>query len=827
MNHRAGRRKRLREWWSASLFFCLVLYGCGGAGGGSTPPPPGSVGGGGNTGGTAEVIIINGPANINCVQNVPFSLTLQATGNLTPIVWSIDSGQLPQGLSLDSSSGVISGTPIAGSGSVTIVAADAKASAARMFFFNLFAQLVINPVTLPPAHVNAPYSVPITAHGSSAVAIWSVSAGQLPPGLTFGMDQNDANAHLAGTPTQAGTYSFTIKATDYTLPQTATLDLLIQVDTRLAITKSTLQDGEKGVPYSDSFTAVNGKAPLHWSLSGPLPAGLTLNSATGLVSGTPTEFGGTSYTVTVTDSSAPAESDSAQLILGIAQALQIIGTFPTAYIGQSYYNSLVAVGGFYPYTWSITSGTLPPGLAFSGGFLSGTPTQLGSFSFIVQATDAGTPPAIAKQSVTLNVTPTPLNIFGPPLSPAPVNVPYHSQIPISGGTPPYSFAVASGQLPPGLTLDSATGFLDGTPSQAGTFNFSVKGTDSSSPAQSATANDFIVIRTPLGRNDSIATASPIGNSANVNIPVPYSISPYIDPIDGATANPDTDYFKLVAGAGSIVHVETYAQRSWSSTTFDSVIELLDESGNRLQSCRAPAYTSTCLNDDIDASTLDSALDLKVSGSANSQKTVYAHVFDWRGDARPDMQYYLNVSGVVEPLKISPSSLGAGVTRGVSYQQQFTPAGGTGNVSWTLDGGSLPSGWTLSTSGLLSGVATADGFYTFAIQATDSGSPAQTARVQFTIQIAEPVTLTSSAVFPTACVNKPYSFTVTTAGGIPPIFFGFVSSSWVGINLDTSTGIFSGTSNVTGTFTGTLGANDSAQPSSEQAQQVKLTVVNCP
>jgi hypothetical protein len=804
----------------ASLSFFLALCGCGG-GGGVTSPPPGS-GGGGTPPPPAEVITITTPATINCVQNVPFTLTLQATGNQTPITWSVTSGQLPQGLALDGASGIISGTPTASFTGVTIQAADAKVSASRTFYFSLFAQLVIDPVTTPAAHVNAPYFVSVTAHGSSAVATWSVSAGQVPPGLAFGMNQFNANAHLSGTPTQAGTYSFTIQATDYTLPQTATLDLSITVDTHLAITKSSLKDGEKGVVYSDSFAAVNGQAPYHWSLSGPLPAGLNLNATTGLVSGTPTDFGGTTYTVTVADSSSPAQTDSAQLTLSIAQALQIIGSFPTAYIGQFYYNSLVAIGGFYPYTWSVVSGTPPPGLSFSSGFLTGTATQLGTFTFVVQVTDAGSPAAVAQQTVTLNVTPTPLNIFAPPLSPAPVNVPYHSQIAISGGTPPYSFALTSGQLPPGLALDSATGFLDGTPSQVGTFNFMVKGTDSSSPQQSATANDFIVIRNGLGRNDSIATASPIGNSPGVV----FSISPYIDPINAPAANPDTDFFKLVASAGSIVHVETFAQRSFGTNILDSVIELLDESGNRMQNCRAPAYTSVCLNDDLDSTTLDSALDLKVPGGANTQKAIYAHVFDWRGDARPDMQYYLNVSGVVEPLKISPNSLGAGATRGVSYQQQFTTTGGTGNVSWALDGGSLPAGWNLSSAGLLSGTATTDGFYTFAIKGTDSGNPAQTARVQFTIQIAEPVTITSSAVLPNACVNKPYSFTVTTTGGIPPIFFGFISSSWV-INLDSSTGTFSGTPTVTGTFTGSLSANDSAQPSSGQGQVVTLSVVNCP
>lgn len=191
-----------------------------------------------------------------------------------------------------------------------------------------------------------------------------------------------------------------------------------------------------------------------------------------------------------------------------------------------------------------------------------------------------------------------------------------------------------------------------------------------------------------------------------------------------------------------------------------------------------------------------------------------------------MQYFLNISGVIEPLTIT-TTLGLGATRGVSYQQQFAAKGGSGNVTWSLDGGSLPPGWTLGSSGLLSGVATADGFYTFAVKASDSGNPPQTARTQYTLQIAEPLVITSPAVWPNACANQPYSFTITTAGGVSPIFFSFISSSWVSINLDTSTGIFSGTTSVTGTFTGMVGTGDSAVPPSGQSQTVTLNVVICP
>jgi hypothetical protein len=172
-------------------------------------------------------------------------------------------------------------------------------------------------------------------------------------------------------------------------------------------------------------------------------------------------------------------------------------------------------------------------------------------------------------------------------------------------------------------------------------------------------------------------------------------------------------------------------------------------------------------------------------------------------------------------------LGLGATRGVSYQQQFTTTGGTGNVTWSLAGGTLPPGWTLNSSGLLSGIATTDGSYTFSIKATDSANPPQTAQTSYTLLIAEPVTITSSAAWPNACLNQPYSFTAQATGGIPPLKFLLNSNRWIPINNTNYGPIYSGVAGTLGTFTAVLSVIDSAQPISGASQNISLTVVTCP
>jgi large repetitive protein len=145
--------------------------------------------------------------------------------------------------------------------------------------------------------------------GGAAPYTWSVAAGQLPPGLalqTFS-DPRDADDELAGTPSTAGTYTFTMKLTDYA-GQQATQQFILTIDPPLQITSTTLPAGTVGVPYSHDLTAHGGDPPYSFFTFGNtnLPPGLTLGSAApdtaNVLTGTPTQAGTFSFPMGVQDS---------------------------------------------------------------------------------------------------------------------------------------------------------------------------------------------------------------------------------------------------------------------------------------------------------------------------------------------------------------------------------------------------------------------------------------------------------------------------------------------------------------------------------------------
>ena len=185
----------------------------------------------------------------------------------------------------------------------------------------------------------------------------------------------------------------------------------------------------------------------------------------------------------------------------------------TAPLNAAYSATVTATGGLQPVSWAITAGALPTGLSLAPSTtdtvqITGKPTVAGTYTFTITVTDA----AGFSNSVQFTLAVSSLSITTTsPLPPGTVGTLYNStgvQFAATGGTPPYTWSVASGSsLPPGLSLDPSTGLLSGTPTTAGTYNFGITATDSSTPPVPVTVNFTLVVSGPqnlAGLNGSYA-----------------------------------------------------------------------------------------------------------------------------------------------------------------------------------------------------------------------------------------------------------------------------------------------------------------------------------
>ena len=234
---------------------------------------------------------------------------------------------------------------------------------------------------------------PRVASGGSPPFTWKVTLGAVPPGLTLGADGS-----LTGTPTAAGSFVFTVTATDSAQPPASgSQPFTVTISTPgppVLIPGQTPPAGVHGTAYSFTFTATGGNLPLSWTVTaGTLPPGLTLDP-NGTLSGTPTAASSTpfAFTVTVTDSSTPAPAtNSVAYKIAISEPPPpSINTTPppTATVGSPYSFPFTASDGLAPLIW------IPPtapmgGLAVSlDGILSGTPSTAGIFPITLTVKDA-------------------------------------------------------------------------------------------------------------------------------------------------------------------------------------------------------------------------------------------------------------------------------------------------------------------------------------------------------------------------------------------------------------------------------------------------------
>jgi hypothetical protein len=299
-------------------------------------------------------------------------------------------GTMPPGLSI-SSSGLISGTPT-GTGEYVffiqmkdipswqggVFWCGDDASTEKQFSITIIQGLQIQQrqSALTPGQLTVPYNLQFTATGGSPT--WTASSG-LPAGLTL-----SSAGLLSGTPTAAGDYTFKVTATAGSRSDSQTYSMSVVPKLVVGPTKNA---AEVGVPFEFAPQASGGKPGYTWNIGGTLPTGLTLNAATGAVTGTPTAPGTFALKLTVKDSLGLTTTVDFPLTVA-AQLLVTKASLPAAKVGRAYHATLRATGGLAPRKWRAI-GALPKGLKLDArtGRITGTPREAGTFRVRFTVTD--------------------------------------------------------------------------------------------------------------------------------------------------------------------------------------------------------------------------------------------------------------------------------------------------------------------------------------------------------------------------------------------------------------------------------------------------------
>ena len=456
-------------------------------------------------------------------ESILLAATFTAVGGTPPYSWTASG--LPAGVSL-SPGGGLSGAPTAGTITFSVQATDQqRQTASKNCSLRVNPRPAITTTGLPDAVAGTPYSASVGATGGTGRLTWS-------GGLPYWLSIDPASGALSGTPPSAGGAGASVRVSDalnVAASKSFSFSIAVQgssggTSPMPALTSACpLPGATAGVSYSQAQTAAGGAPPYQFFVSG-LPAGMTYSS-NGAITGTAQSGGTTQVVVQVIDSKGTAATATCELTIAPPLPLQVALSTPDGKVNQTYSGAFMASGGVGPFTWSVISGSLPPGIQLdsSTGLLTGVPAAAGSYTFQAQATDFSQTSVTA--SGTINIAATLLITTPPSLPDATGGNSYRQALAVASAAGAVAWSLVSGALPSGLNLDPA-GLISGAATQAGAFSFTLQATDAAGQiAQQKFALN--VNLAPLPQMTITGLASPVPPNqqltANVSLASPYPL----------------------------------------------------------------------------------------------------------------------------------------------------------------------------------------------------------------------------------------------------------------------------------------------------------------
>lgn len=663
------------------------------------------------------------------IVNVAYSVTLTASGGITPYVWSIASGSLPPGLTLNPSSGAITGIPTTvGTSSFTARVSDASSQTATQ---SLGITISATPTA---ATLWLPSATPAVAADSDT--------GAVELGVKF---RSSVNGSITGIrfykgSANTGTHVGNLWASNGTLLATATFSnestsgwQQVSFASPVAITANTV--------YVASYHAPNGRYSVNtgYFASTGITNGLLYALRDGESGGNGVyHYGSGGVFPTDTYQASNYWVDVVFQAAGAAPTLTTITVTPvnpTILAGAT--QQFVATGTYSDNstqdvtsqaTWTSSSTAVATINASSG-----LATAVAAGATTISAALSG---VTGSTTLTVQAQATPLAITTTSLPGGTVNVAYSATLTASGGITPYTWSISGGSLPLGLTLNPSSGAITGTPMAAGTSSFTVQASDGGNPAQTATRDLSISIAAtpPVATSIWLSTAAPGTADSGPDSAVELGVK-FRSDIDGSitgirfykgSGNTGTHVGNLWTSAGALLASATFTGETasgWQQVDFANPVAITANTVYVASYHTNVGHYSENQNYFATTGIDNPPLHALANGvSGGNGVYVYGSASAFPNQTWNATNYWVDVvfSSGPQPLAIATTSLSSGSV-GVAYSATLAASGGTPPyTSWSISSGSLPADLTLnSATGAITGIPTVTGAFNFTVQVIDS------------------------------------------------------------------------------------------------------------